>query len=121
MPQSNAIAESLVPIPGLRPELRHPRTGEVIRQTNLDEKLDELADAVRSRPWLQQVLRDVRAGHRTSIVTVSFGVLVLTTAVGASIELGLRHGRDLREIAGLLDEWSRRRDARKGQHPERHR
>ncbi|HEY1294325.1 MAG TPA: hypothetical protein VGJ60_14710 [Chloroflexota bacterium] len=102
------IVQSVIPIPGLRPELRNSQNA-VVRESNLTDKLDELDEAVQSRPWLRQLLREVAENKKTSIVTLSLGALVVTTAIGAGIELGIRQGRDLREIGTLLDGLSRRK------------
>lgn len=94
------IAQSEVPIPGLRPG-------------NREDKLGDVAEAMRIRPWLGKLVRDVKAGNRTAIVTTSLGALVVTTAVGAGLELGIRHGQDLRELAQLVENWRRRRKRRR--------
>ena len=101
------IAQSVIPIPGLRPEL-HSIRDEVIRDSNLEDKLEEVDQAMRSRPWLSRLLRDVQAGRKTAVVTTSLGALVVTAAVGAGLELGVRHGRDLREVARLVHNWRKR-------------
>ena len=102
------IVQSVIPIPGLKPELRNSHNA-VVRESNLTEKLEELDEAVNARPWLRQLLHDVADHKKTSIVSISLGALVLTTAVGAGIELGVRHGRDLSEIAVLLESAARKR------------
>ncbi len=102
------IVQSVIPIPGLKPELRNSQNA-VVRESNLTDKLDELDEAVRARPWLRQLLHDVADNKKTSIATISLGALVLTTAVGAGIELGIRHGRDLSEIGVLLESAARKR------------
>jgi hypothetical protein len=109
------IVQSVIPIPGLKPELRDSHN-DVVRESNLTDKLDELDEAVKARPWLRQLLHDVTENKKTSIVTISLGALVVTTAIGAGIELGIRHGRDLREVGALLDGLSRGtgRQTRKG-------
>ncbi len=105
---SHQFVQSVIPIPGLKPELRDSHDA-VIRESNLHDKLDELDEAVNARPWLRQLLHDVAENKKTSIVTISLGALVLTTALGAGIELGIRHGRDLREVGALLEGAARRR------------
>ncbi len=95
------FVQSVIPIPGLKPELRDSHNG-IVRESNLIEKLDELNEAIQARPWLQHLLHDVAANKKTSIVTISLGALVVTTAIGAGIEMGIRHGRDLREVGALL-------------------
>ena len=104
---SNEIAQVVIPVPGLRPEL-HSTSNEVIRKSNLEDKLQEVAEAMRSRPWLGRLIRDVNAGRRTAVVTTSLGALVMTVAVGAGLELGVRHGKDLRDLARLVNNWRRR-------------
>jgi hypothetical protein len=102
------IVQSVIPVPGLRPELRDQRS-VLIRESNLHEKVAELEAAVEACPWFRDLLDDVRANRKTSIVSISLGALVLTSAVGAGIELGIRHGRDLREVGALLESRHRRR------------
>ena len=101
------IVQSVIPIPGLRPEL-HSLKDEVIRESNLPEKLEEVAAAMAARPWISRLLRDVRAGRRTAVVTTSLGALVVTAAVGAGLELGVRHGKDLSELSHLVQAWRKR-------------
>jgi hypothetical protein len=101
------IVQSVIPIPGLRPEL-HSLKDEVIRESNLPEKLDEVSEAIAARPWLSRLIRDDHAGRRTAVVTTSLGALVVTAAVGAGLELGLRHGKDLRELSRLVKGWRKR-------------
>src|SRR5437763_5899883 len=50
------IAESVIPVPGLRPELRSAG-GRLVRASNIDEKLEDVLEAVRSRPWLAALIR----------------------------------------------------------------
>ena len=97
----------VIPVPGLRPEL-HSTNNELIRESNLEDKLEEVAEALRSRPWLGRLVRDVNMGRKTAVVTTSLGALVVTVAVGAGLELGVRHGRDLRDFARLVHNWRRR-------------
>ena len=85
---------------------------QLVRSSNLDAKLADVADAIKARPWFRKLVRDVRLGKKTSIVTISLGALVVTTAVGAGIELGIRHGKDLRDLAELIDKFSKRRRRR---------
>lgn len=106
------LAQSVIPIPGLRPEV-HSIRDEVIRESNLEDKLEEVDRAMRSRPWLSRLIRDVQADRKTAVVTTSLGALVVTAAVGAGLELGVRHGRDLREIARLVRNWRRRAKQRR--------
>ena len=94
-------------MPGLRPDL-HSIKDEVIRRGNLEDKLEEVAEAMRSRPWFGRLVRDVHSGRKTAVVTTSLGALVVTVAVGAGLELGVRHGKDLREIGRLVHNWRRR-------------
>ena len=94
-------------MPGLRPDLHSP-TDEVIRHSNLEDKLEDVAQALRSRPWLGKLIRDLNSGRKTAVVTTSLGALVVTVAVGAGLELGVRHGQDLREITRLVHNWRRR-------------
>ena len=112
MQTSHEIAQVVIPVPGLRPEL-HSTTDEVIRQSNLEDKLEEVAEAMRSRPWLGRLVRDVQAGRKTAVVTTSLGALVVTVAVGAGLELGVRHGKDLRELSRLVHNWQERARRRK--------
>jgi hypothetical protein len=84
-------------------------SGWLIRASNIDEKLEDVLEAIRSRPWLTALIRDIKAGKRTSIVSISLGALVVTSALGAGVELGIRHGKDLAELASGLEKWSRRR------------
>jgi hypothetical protein len=102
------IVQSVIPIPGLKPELRDARSS-IVRESNLTDKLEELDEAVEARPWLRQLIHDVADNKKTSIVTISLGALVITTALGAGVELGIRHGRDLRELGALVDSLSRRK------------
>ena len=107
MPNLNEIAQAVIPIPGLRPEL-HAADDRVIQPSNLDDKLEDVAEAMRSRPWLSKLIRDVNAGKKTAVVTTSLGALVVTVAVGTGIELGVRHGKDLREVAKLVKKVRRK-------------
>jgi hypothetical protein len=108
----DAIVQSVIPIPGLRPEL-HSAKDELIRESNLSDKLDEVSEAMAARPWLSRLVRDVQAGRRTAVVTTSLGALVVTVAVGAGLELGVRHGQDLREISRLVQTWRKRAKKRR--------
>src|SRR4051794_36974802 len=112
MQRINLIAQSVIPIPGLRPEV-HDSHDTLIRESNLDEKASELQAAVEARPWFNALLRDVQNNKKTSIVTIALGALVVTSAGGAGIELGIRHGRDLREIGALLESRKLPRKRRK--------
>jgi hypothetical protein len=106
------LAQSEIGIPGLVPaknygKIIHAETGEVMREEgfaadNLEEKVDELEQALKSRPWLERLRDDVRAGKKTSIVEVVLGGLVLTTAIGAGVELGIRHGKDIHYLYDLV-------------------
>ena len=89
------IVESFIEVPGLRP-------GD-----NVQEKLPELIQAIRQRPWLKDFWRDVRRGKRSAIVVVALGGVVVMTAVGAEFEFGLRRGRDVREFAQVLKQARR--------------
>ena len=106
------IVQSVIPIPGLRPEL-HSLRDTVIRESNLEEKLDEVDEATRVRPWLSRLVRDVQAGRKTAVVTTSLGALVVTAAIGAGLELGVRHGKDLRELNRLVTSWRKRTKKRR--------
>ena len=57
MQRINLIAQSVIPIPGLRPEL-HDSHDTLIRESNLDEKTSELQAALDARPWFKDLLRD---------------------------------------------------------------
>ena len=108
---STEIAQAVIPVPGLRPAL-HSTHDEIVRESNLEDKLDEVAEAMRSRPWLGRLIRDVKAGRKTAVVTTSLAALVVTVAVGTGLELGLRHGQDLRDFARRVNN-SRRRAKRR--------
>jgi hypothetical protein len=84
------IVETWIEVPGLRPN------------DNLQDRLPELTQAIRSRPWLKDFWRDVRRGKRSAIVVVALGGVVMMTAMGAEFEFGLRRGRDIREFAQVL-------------------
>jgi hypothetical protein len=84
------IVETWIEVPGLRPN------------DNLQDRMPELIQAIRSRPWLKDFWRDVRRGKRSAIVVVALGGVVVMTAMSAEFEFGLRRGRDIREFAQVL-------------------
>ena len=97
-----AIAEARIPVTGLQPPVHDTKRGEVIKEGNLTNRLPELNDAIDKRPWFRQLLKDVRAGKKSAVVTTALGGIVITAAIGAGFEFGIRHGQDLREFSKLL-------------------
>lgn len=53
------------------------------------------------KKWYPKLLRDVKQGKKKAVVVAALGTLMIFVA-GAGIELGLRHGQDLREFDKLL-------------------
>lgn len=93
-------------LPGLRPIYeKWGRAG-----SNLLEVLPDVRDAIfgppgeekeKGKKWYPKLLRDVQRGKKKAIVITAFGSLLIFVAA-AGVELGLRHGQDLREFNKLL-------------------
>lgn len=56
----------------------------------------------KGKKWYPKLLRDVKQGKKKAIVVTALGSLIIFVAA-AGIELGLRHGQDLREFDKLLE------------------
>ncbi|MBI2074646.1 MAG: hypothetical protein HYT83_02275 [Candidatus Levybacteria bacterium] len=121
-----SLVQTIIPIAGLRPEYTRRRLDLVrggaqpefvIREEthvgdNLGEKLVEVEQVVAEKPWLRKLLEDVVNGERSAVFIVTLGALVITTAVGAGYEFGVRGGRDLKELHYRLKEFTDKRRAR---------
>lgn len=92
-------------VSGLRPTYeKWGRAG-----SNLLEVLPDVRTAIfgkpeenkEGKPWYPKLLRDVQRGKKKAIVVTALGSLMIFVA-GVGVELGLRHGQDLREFDKLL-------------------
>jgi hypothetical protein len=92
------IVEIWIEIPGLRPELVRWSTGEIVGSDNLQERILELRDAIRTRPWLKDLWRDIRRGERTATVVVALGGLRVVTASAPEFRFGIQGSRDIHDI-----------------------
>ena len=91
------ISQFSVPVEDLLPEVRNSKAVE--RPDNLREVLPNLEREIEARPWLRQFLEDVRRGDRKAIFQLAVGSIIITAA---TYELGVAHGRDVKEIVALL-------------------
>lgn len=69
--------------------------------SNLWRILPDVRDAVLKKGWYPKLLSDVRQGKKKAVVITTLGSLAIFVAA-AGVELGLRHGQDLRVFDKLL-------------------
>ncbi|OGE64884.1 hypothetical protein A3I48_01205 [Candidatus Daviesbacteria bacterium RIFCSPLOWO2_02_FULL_36_7] len=103
------LAQTAIPVAGLRPDIINLDTGKIVTRGNIREKTSLVNEEIKSRSWFSELLRDARLGRRSAIVEVTLGALIITGAIGAGVELGLRHGMDIDTFSKLLKRGVKRK------------
>lgn len=96
------VVEAVVPVVGLKPGKRNSDTGEIIIDNNLRERTPNLLESLRKATWFKPLLRDVRKGDKSAIAKLTLGAIIVTAAIGAGYEFGIRDGVDLRNFKELF-------------------
>jgi len=95
------IAQMQVDVPGLMPETK--TTAGIQTNSTLERSLPTIAGQLLSREGstektpFEKVIDDVRSGKKNAVWAVA-GVGAITITVAVAYELGVRHGKDIREL-----------------------
>ena len=75
--------------------------------STIPDKIPEIANALLSQQGIERLIPDVMLGKRVGVYTVS--ALGLSIVIGfAGYELGVRHGKDMKELVHAINEWTHR-------------
>lgn len=96
------------------PKVREEREKEKKRLiegivTNLVESPEGLdtPEAKKNRTWFQNMVGDVKEGRRSVVWVPTAGAIIFFTAAVAGYEFGIRHAKDIRELAHLAGEFKK--------------
>ncbi|OGH10670.1 MAG: hypothetical protein A2857_01970 [Candidatus Levybacteria bacterium RIFCSPHIGHO2_01_FULL_36_15] len=95
----------LFSITGLRPVLYDEKRKKVISPGNLEtpDTINTIKDELgKHKEWFSKLMKDIKHDKKTGIFVAGTGSLVVFIAAGAGFEFGIRGGRDLKELPGLL-------------------
>lgn len=100
------LAQTSLSVPGLMPPT-YDIGGKIKTGDNLQEKLSEIDTLIagEDHSWYQRLVNDVMSSRKSAIFKIAVGSIIVFAATGAGFEFGIRHGRDIRELHGLVEKF----------------